>query len=107
MSTSSSSSSGPTAELILKSLEVPTEGLTPEQMNQIVNSLKENAAMLNLLMSSSSTAPFEESLVTSLGIHPDAAQEAVKSLVGSLSLYFPFSLAFIQRMIFPSYPDSE
>lgn len=85
-STTSTTSEAPDAETILKSLDVPTEGLTNEQMNQIVNSLKENAAMLNLLMTAESTEPFEQSLVKSLGIKPEAAKEAVKSLVGALSL---------------------
>ena len=79
----------PDAETILRSLEVPTDGLTKEQMNQIVNSLRENAAMLNLLMSAESTKPFEEALVKSLGVKPEAAKAAIDSLVGAISGLFP------------------
>ena len=83
--TSSPASSTPDAELILKSLDVPTEGLTTEQMNQIVNSLRENAAMLNLLLSADSTKPFEDALVKSLGVTPEVAKSAVASLMGAIS----------------------
>ncbi|KAH7828136.1 uncharacterized protein MONOS_5011 [Monocercomonoides exilis] len=77
-----SSSLIPDSETILRSLDVPTDGLTTEQMNQIVNSLRENAAMLNIMLASDSTAPFEQSLMKSLGISKSAAQTAINSLVG-------------------------